>query len=98
MKKNYLFHALTRIECKEYTLKQDPRKLIGCHRDLVAIGIVRVIDGIGRAALGGDAPFGVVGCGDGVAERIGYRSLAAERVIGVGRATKCHQLNPPTEL
>ena len=32
-----------------------------------------------------NTPFGIVGRGDGVAERVGDDDLAAERVIGVGR-------------
>ena len=58
---------------------------VGRHCDLVAIGIVRVIDGINCATLRDDPPFGVVGRGDGVAERVGDGDLATERVVGIGR-------------
>jgi len=37
------------------------------------------------ASLRENTPFGIVSRGDGVAERIGYRSLTAKRVVGVGR-------------
>ena len=58
---------------------------VGRHCDLVAVNVIGVVDRVGRTALGGDAPFGVVGGRDGVAQRVGHRDLAAERVVGIGR-------------
>lgn len=57
---------------------------VGRHRDLVAVDVVTVVDGIRRAALGEDATFRVVGCVDDVRERIDYGNLPPERVVAVG--------------
>ena len=58
---------------------------VGGHRDLVAVGVVGVVDGVGCAALRDDPPFGVVGRGDGMAERVDDGDLTAKRVVGVSR-------------
>jgi len=58
---------------------------VGRHRDLVAVDVVGVIDGISRAALRENTPFRVVGRGDGMAERIGDGDLSTERVVRISR-------------
>ena len=58
---------------------------IGGHRDLVAVGVVGVVDRVSRSTLGDDTLFGVVGRGDGMAERIGDGDLSTERVVRISR-------------
>ena len=66
---------------------------VGRHRRLVAVLVVRVVDGVGRAALGEDTAFGVVPVDLAVQVHVGDGQVSfTKRIIakiGVGQRCRC---------
>ena len=66
---------------------------VGRHRRLVAVFVVRVVDGVGRTALGEDTAFGVVPVDLAVQVHVGDGQVSfTKRIIakiGVGQRCRC---------